>query len=170
MSAKLAVWTWHFSTFGSSLNRAAVVLFSLLTGSWRRHFWLVNITQNQTTEWAAKRQSSFFTQFRALDKPYLVYSIWSGLSTSLWSTSPFGRRRQLAPGVRSRQRTSRQVTPHLGYLTNWHSLKQSVKFSLSNTLSGGPDHARWLCEGGEREQRYTNTTGNVQDRVKSCVD
>lgn len=47
----------------------------------------------------------------------------------------------------------RQVTPHLGYLTNWHSRTQSVKHSLSNTLSEGPDHRAWLC----REIKQTPT-------------
>lgn len=42
------------------------------------------------------------------------------------------------------------MTPHLGYLTNWHSQIQSVKLSLSNTLSGGPDHHRWLCRINEQ--------------------
>lgn len=95
------------------------------------------------------------------------------LLTWLWSTSPFRHSSWVAKGER-RQRSgcsSRQVTPHLGYLTNWHSLIQSVKFSLSNTLSGGPDHQRRLCEGGEdKKRRYTNTAQNVRDQITNITD
>lgn len=105
-----------------------------------------------------KETKQFFTQFCALGKPYLVCSIWSGLLTCrLWSTSPFRHSSWLL----SRQRSgcsSRQVTPHLGYLTNWHSLIQSVKFSLSNTLSGGPDQTRWLCEDEEEEKIHKHNS------------
>lgn len=53
------------------------------------------------------------------------------------------------------------MTPHLGYLTNWHSLIQSVKLSLSNTLSGGPDHQRWLCRINEQD---TVSTPNKHEK------
>lgn len=53
----------------------------------------------------------------------------------------------------------REVTPHLGYLTNWHSLIQSVKLSLSNTLSGGPDrHGGSVGDMNTRRQLFRANT------------
>lgn len=68
--------------------------------------------------------------------------------------------------------TCRQVTPHLGYLTNWHSLIQSVQLSLSNTLSGGPDLMQyqrlWLCRFNEQGIRTTlkNIIKNLTKHTK----
>lgn len=59
-------------------------------------------------------------------------------------------------------RNCRQVTPHLGYLTNWHSRIKSVKNSLSNTLSERPDHQRRLC-GKIKKQQATQTWSKLSN-------
>lgn len=52
----------------------------------------------------------------------------------------------------------RQVTPHLGYLTNWHSHIKSVKNSLSNTLSEGPGHQSGLCGKIKKKQKHDQSS------------
>lgn len=65
---------------------------------------------------------------------------------------PLHRHSELGSQLRSEGLNCRQVTPHLGYLTNWHSRIQSVQHSLSNTLSEGPDHQTWLWREIKKKQ------------------
>lgn len=152
MHGALAVWRkWHFIfTFGLNWKQSSCCFISTANSILEERL-LTGQHNTESNQWVSSKDTKqfFHTAMRPWQTLFSLWSIWGGIQTC---ASP---RRHSSCGC-----SSRLVTPHLGYLTNWHSLIQSVKLSLSNTLSGGPDLARWLCEDGE-ERKGTRAQLNM---------